>query len=454
MIHKYCLNDCRIVLDIYSGAVHIVDDCAFEMLDFLAPPLTAFCSASVIRSLEPKYTEDAIRETYAELYSLYVDGTLFSEDTYESYADMLTAAPIKSMCINIAHDCNMRCGYCFAAMGDFGQGRCLMPLQTGKAAIDFLIKHSASRRNLEVDFFGGEPLMNFETVVDIVEYARSLEKEHGKNFRFTITTNGLLLNKDIIDFINREMANVVLSIDGRQDINDRLRIRADGSGTYEKVLPKYKELVASRGERDYYVRGTFTRYNMDFSHDVKHLADIGFDQISVEPVVVDESLPYSIRKQDLPAIYEEYETLALEILERKKRGEGINFFHFMLDLDQGPCAIRRLRGCSCGNEYIAVTPTGDIFPCHQFVGVEEMRMGNVHTGTIDREKQNFFAKTTVYHKKKCRDCWAKFYCSGGCNANNLLYQGGVCIPHDITCEIEKKRLECAIMIRAVLSEQT
>lgn len=452
MIHKYCLNDYRIVLDIYSGAVHIVDECAFEMLDLLVPPLVATCPAAIIRTLKKKHSEDDILETYAELYSLYVDGTLFSEDTYERYADMLTAAPIKSMCINIAHDCNMRCGYCFAAKGDFGQGRCLMPLETGKAAIDFLIGNSASRRNLEVDFFGGEPLMNYKTVVDIVEYARSLEKKHGKNFRFTITTNGLLLNKGIIDFINREMANVVLSIDGRKDIHDRLRIRADGSGTYDKVLPKYKELVASRRERDYYVRGTFTRYNTDFSNDVKHLADIGFDQISVEPVVADESGPYSIRPDDLLPIFEEYEKLALEILDRKKRGEVINFFHFMLDLDQGPCAIRRLRGCSCGNEYIAVTPMGDIFPCHQFVGIEEMKMGNVHTGTIDREKQSYFAKTTVYHKEKCLDCWAKFYCSGGCNANNYLYAGSAFVPYAITCEIEKKRLECAIMIRAALSE--
>ena len=361
------------------------------------------------------------------------------------------------MCLNIAHDCNLRCSYCFAAQGDFGHGRKLMPFEVGKAAIDFLIEHSANRHNLELDFFGGEPLMNFEVVKQVVAYARSIEKEHHKNFRFTITTNGLLLTDDKIDYINREMSNVVLSIDGRKEINDSLRFRVDGSGSYDAIVPKYQRLVEKRrnGKFDqYYVRGTFTKENLDFTKDVIHMRELGFDQISIEPVVADPALlPVALTEEDLPRICEEYENLAKEIIHRKRGGDAFNFFHFMLDLDQGPCAIKRLRGCSCGNEYVAVTPEGDIYPCHQFVGMDEWKMGSVLDGSLDQEKKQLFSKTNVYEKPECRTCWAKFYCSGGCNANNLQYAGAILKPHKLSCALEQKRLECAIMMKAALAQQ-
>lgn len=357
------------------------------------------------------------------------------------------------MCLNIAHDCNLRCEYCFAAKGDFGRGRMLMPLEVAKKAIDFLVEKSGTRHNLEVDFFGGEPLMNFEVVKETVAYARSLEKPHNKNFRFTITTNGLLLSDDKIDFINREMSNVVLSIDGRREVNDRLRIRTNGGGSYDTIVPRFQKLVATRGkDKDYYARGTFTKYNLDFTEDVLHLVDLGFDQVSVEPVVSDPKLSYSIQEEDLPRVFEEYERLANTIIARKKAGEGFNFFHFMIDLNQGPCAIKRLRGCSCGNEYVAVTPEGDIFPCHQFVGEDDWKMGNVLDGSYDLERKNEFALANVYSKERCKNCWAKFYCSGGCNANNWQYEGDIHKPHEIACALEQKRLECAVMIQAALAE--
>ena len=326
-----------------------------------------------------------------------------------------------------------------------------MSFDTAKKAIDFLIEKSAGRRNLELDFFGGEPLMNFDTVKKTVEYARSIEKEHGKNFRFTITTNGLLLDDERIDFINREMSNVVLSIDGRKEINDALRLTPNGKGSYDTILPKYKKLVQRRGDKEYYVRGTFTRLNPDFTEDILSLYHEGFDQISVEPVVSDKQLDFSLQEEDLPRLFEEYDRLADTIIQLKKSGKHINFFHFMLDLDGGPCAIKRLRGCSCGNEYVAVTPEGDIYPCHQFVGMKEYVMGNLNDGTFDRKMQTSFAKINIYTKPQCRGCWAKFFCSGGCNANNVQYEGDVNRPHSLSCELEKKRLECAIMIKAALA---
>ncbi len=454
MIHKFYLNGFYIVLDVNSGAVHVVDQLSYELLDGLEAPLDDQCPKEVAEHLRASYREAEIQEAYEELYELYQNGFLFSADDYAPFAAQMGPAPVKSMCLNIAHDCNLRCSYCFAAQGDFGHGRKLMPLEVGKAAIDFLIAHSANRHNLELDFFGGEPLMNFEVVKQVVDYARSIEKEHNKNFRFTITTNGLLLTEDKIDYINREMSNVVLSIDGRKAVNDSLRFRVDGSGSYDAIVPKYQRLVEKRrgGKFDqYYVRGTFTKQNLDFTKDVIHMRELGFDQISIEPVVADPKLlPVALTEEDLPRICEEYETLAKEIIRRKRGGDSFNFFHFMLDLDQGPCAIKRLRGCSCGNEYIAVTPEGDIYPCHQFVGMEEWRMGSVLDNSLDQSKKLMFSKTNVYEKPECRECWAKFYCSGGCNANNLQYAGDVLKPHKLSCALEKKRLECAIMIKAAL----
>ena len=454
MIHKYFLNGYYIVIDTNSGAVHIVDELAYRLLDFFTEKLKGECPEEIISTLANEgFDKQDIIDTYAELKALCDDDSLFSEDTYRPFADMLAEAPIKSMCLNISHDCNLRCEYCFAAQGDFGHGRKLMSFEVGKAAIDFLIKHSANRHNLELDFFGGEPLMNLDVVKKVVEYARSIEKEHNKNFRFTMTTNGILLDDDSIDFINREMSNVVLSLDGRKEVNDRLRPTVNKKGSYDIIVPKYQKLVAERGDKEYYVRGTFTKYNLDFTDDVMHLNELGFDQISVEPVVTDPELPYALTESDLPAIAEEYEKLSKILIERKKNGTSFNFFHFMIDLDQGPCAIKRLRGCSCGNEYVAVTPEGDIYPCHQFVGMDEWKMGSVLDNSIDHKMKKMFSKANIYSKEECADCWAKFYCSGGCNANNMQYNNTIFKPHKLSCALEQKRLECAIMIKAALADE-
>ena len=456
MIHKYKLGGYNICLDVHSGAVHVLDDTAYDILDILEKTETMekHPDEQLFACLEGKYDREEIADTYEALYELYENGLLFSPDDYEQFADMMTKAPVKSMCINISHDCNLRCEYCFAAKGDFGQGRCLMPLETAKKAIDFIIANSGTRRNLEVDFFGGEPLMNFDVVKQTVEYARSIEKKYNKHFRFTITTNGLLLDDDKIEYINREMNNAVLSLDGRKEVNDRLRVTPNGKGCYDVIVPKYQKLVEGRGDKDYYIRGTFTKYNLDFTEDVLHFRDLGFDQLSIEPVVSDPKLDYSIKYEDLPRVFEEYERLAQTIINSRKKGDYYNFFHFMIDLNQGPCAIKRLRGCGCGNEYVAVTPQGDIYPCHQFVGNEDYKMGNLHDGTFNTDMKEDFAKANVYSKENCKDCWAKFYCSGGCNANNYQYEGDIRKSHKTSCELEKKRLECAIMIKAALAEDS
>ena len=452
MIHKYSLNGYYIVLDVHSGGVSVVDSAAYRILDYLEPPLREECPREILDALSGEFSAEELREAYAELYAMYQDGILFSEDDYAQFADKMVSSPVKAMCLHIAHDCNLRCKYCFASTGDFGHGRKLMDFETGKRAIDFLIERSGTRRNLELDFFGGEPLMNYEVVKQVVAYARSIEKQHNKNFRFTITTNGVQLTEDKFDFLNREMSNVVLSIDGRREVNDRMRPNAGGQGSYDTILPHFQKFVESRGQDQYYVRGTFTRYNLDFAEDVLDLNAQGFDQISVEPVVTDAKYDYALREEDLPAIYAEYERLAKELIRRKKAGKGFNFFHFMIDLDQGPCAIKRLRGCGCGNEYVAVTPDGDIYPCHQFVGMEEWKMGNLYDGSFDTQRKEYFARANIYGKEECSKCWAKFYCSGGCNANNLQYAGDVLKPYRLACDLEKKRLECAIMIKAAMAD--
>lgn len=454
MIHKYKLGGYNICLDVHSGAVHVLDDIAYDILDYCNENMTENVPENIVSELSAKYNEDDIKETYEALYNLYENGQLFSPDDYEQFSDLMTKAPIKSMCINISHDCNLRCEYCFAAKGDFGQGRCLMPFDIAKKAIDFLIANSGTRHNLEVDFFGGEPLMNFDVVKQTVEYARSIEKQHNKNFRFTITTNGLLLDDEKIEYINKEMANVVLSLDGRKEVNDKLRITPNGKGCYDIIVPKYQKIVASRGDKDYYIRGTFTKYNLDFTDDVMQMKNLGFEQLSIEPVVSDPNLDYSIKKEDLPAVFAEYERLADTIIETRRKGDYFNFFHFMIDLDQGPCAIKRLRGCGCGNEYVAVTPQGDIYPCHQFVGMEDYKMGSLVDGSFNSDMKLMFARANVYSKSNCKDCWAKFYCSGGCNANNFQYEGDIHKSHTTSCELEKKRLECAIMIKAALADNS
>lgn len=449
MIHKYKYKDMNIVLDVHSGGVHIVDDLSYEILDYIKLPMDEKCSENIISALSDRYSTDEIASCYEELYSLYKEKILFSEDDYERFAKYSVASPVKAMCLLISQDCNLRCEYCFAETGDFGMGRSLMSLETGKKAIDFLLEKSGNRENLELDFFGGEPLMNFDVVKEIVKYARAREKEYGKNFRFTVTTNGLLLTDDKIDFINKEMSNVVLSIDGRKCVNDRMRHRVDGTGCYDTIVEKFRKTVDSRGDKEYYVRGTYTKYNLDFSEDVFHLYEQGFDQISVEPVVAPDTAPYALTENELPAIFSEYDKLAERLLENDKNGKHFNFFHFMLDLDQGPCAIKRLRGCGCGNEYVAISPNGDIYPCHQFVGIDEWKMGNLNEETFDYKIKDYFASAHIYTKEECKKCWAKFYCSGGCNANNYIYAGDVHNAYKMSCEIEKKRLECAIYMKAV-----
>ncbi len=448
MIHKYKLNGFNIVLDVNSGGVHIVDELTYDLLDNVEPPFEEKCPEKVIAKLSRSYSREDIESCYDEIVELYNDKILFSDDDYEKYAKYSVASPVKAMCLNIAHDCQLRCKYCFASTGDFGKGRKLMSYETGKHAIDFLLENSGDRPNLELDFFGGEPLMNFKVVKQIVEYARSREAEYGKKFRFTITTNGLLLDDEKIDFINKEMSNVVLSIDGRKEVNDYFRVLPNGQGCYDMILPKYKKLVEGRGDKEYYVRGTFTNKNLDFSNDVFALYDAGFDQISVEPVVGDSD-EYALTEKDLPAVFKEYEILSKKIIDNEKTGKKFNFFHFMLDLDQGPCAIKRLRGCGCGNDYVAITPDGDIYPCHQFVGIDEYKMGNIDEGTFNQDMKKEFASAHVYSKPDCKKCWAKFYCSGGCNANNYQYMGDIHTAHKISCQLEKKRLECAIMMKAI-----
>lgn len=449
MVHKYKLNGLNIVLDVHSGGVHLVDELTYDMLDNVQPPFETECPQKVVQKLSRFYEPEDIKSCYQEVVELYNDGILFSEDDYEKFAKYSVASPVKAMCLLVEQDCNLRCEYCFASTGDYGLGKRMhMDFETGKKALDFLLENSGDRENLELDFFGGEPLMNWNVVKQLVEYGRSKEKEYGKRFRFTITTNGMLLDEEKMDFINKEMSNVVMSIDGRKCVNDRVRKRVDGTGCYDRIMDKYKQLAEKRNYENYYVRGTFTKYNLDFAEDVLHLYEQGFDQISVEPVVADASMDYALTERDLPAIFSEYERLANIILEHDKQGKHFNFFHFMLDLDQGPCAIKRLRGCGSGNEYVAITPEGDIYPCHQFVGYDEYKMGNLNDGTFNTDMKNDFAKAHIYTKEDCKKCWAKFYCSGGCNANNFIYSGNILNAHKLSCEVQKKRLECAIMIKA------
>ncbi len=455
MIHKYKLLGQNIVMDVYSSAVHVVDDVVYDMLDFFSEPfdpetgIPDECTAA----LSKKYSDTEIAEAYSEIVSLYNDKMLFTPDYYAPIAAKWNKkSVVKALCLHIAHDCNMRCKYCFADTGEFHGGRSLMSAETGKKAIDFVIKNSGTRRNIEIDYFGGEPLMNFGVVKEITEYAKEQAKIHDKNFRFTVTTNGLLLNDEIKEYINENMSNVVLSIDGRRETNDRMRTRVDGSGTYDAILPKFMDLAESRNQDRYYVRGTFTAHNLDFAEDVMHLADLGFKQTSVEPVVAPESEDYALTEKDLPKIYAEYEKLAAEYVKRRREGKPFNFFHFMVDLDQGPCVIKRLSGCGAGCEYLAVTPEGDLYPCHQFVGNPDFKMGSVYTGELDESIRSKFEKSNIYTKESCRDCFAKFYCSGGCSANAYNFNKDINKPYTLACDMERKRVECSIAIAATLAE--
>ena len=451
MIHQYKSNGYNIVMDVCSGAVHVVDDVVYDAVMVWEKE----GKEAVPASLSGKYPESDIEEALEEIEALMAEGLLFTEDIYEQYVTDFKSRKtvVKALCLHVAHDCNLGCRYCFAEEGEYHGRRAIMSYEVGKKALDFLIEHSGNRRNLEVDFFGGEPLMNWEVVKQLVAYGRSREKECNKNFRFTITTNGMLLNDEVTEFVNKEMANVVLSIDGRREVNDRMRPTRNGRGSsYDIIMPKFKTFAKERGEKSYYIRGTFTRYNLDFAQDVLHFADEGFDQISVEPVVAPPEADYSIREEDLPQILAEYDRLAEEFIRRKKEGRGFNFFHFMIDLDQGPCVAKRLSGCGSGTEYLAVTPWGDLYPCHQFVGQEEFLLGNVDTGVTNEKVRDEFKLCNVYAKEKCRSCFARFYCSGGCAANSWNFHGSITDAYDIGCEMQKKRIECAIMIKAALAE--
>ncbi|MBR4277504.1 MAG: thioether cross-link-forming SCIFF peptide maturase, partial [Lachnospiraceae bacterium] len=399
---------------------------------------------------------DEVKEAVLEILELAEAQQLFTKDIYENYVDSFKdrQTVVKALCLHIAHDCNLACKYCFAEEGEYHGRRALMSFEVGKKALDFLVANSGNRVNLEVDFFGGEPTLNFDVVKQIVEYGRSLEKTNNKKFRFTLTTNGVLMNDEILEFANKEMGNIVLSIDGRKEVNDRMRPFRGGQGSYDIIVPKFKKVADSRNQMNYYVRGTYTHYNLDFSEDVLHLADLGFEQISVEPVVAQPTDDYAIREEDIPKLKEEYDKLAVEMLKRKKEGRPFNFFHFMIDLQGGPCVAKRLSGCGSGCEYLAVTPWGDFYPCHQFVGNEDFLMGNVDDGIVRDDIRYEFKQCNVYAKEKCRKCFAKFYCSGGCAANSYNFHGKITDVYEVGCELQRKRIECAIMMKAAEAEFT
>ncbi|MCM1025442.1 MAG: thioether cross-link-forming SCIFF peptide maturase [Roseburia sp.] len=455
MIHQYKSNGYNIVMDVNSGSVHVVDDLVYRMIPLVEPLVNEgirdveTVKAAVLNLADLPYPEEAIREAADEVMELEAAGQLFAPDVYENYVFDFKKRQtvVKALCLHIAHDCNLACRYCFAGEGEYHGRRALMSFEVGKKALDFLVANSGNRINLEVDFFGGEPLMNWQVVKELVEYGRSLEEPYNKKFRFTLTTNGVLLTDEIMEFVNREMANIVLSIDGRKEVHDRMRPFRGGQGSYDLIVPKFLRAAESRGEKSHYVRGTFTRYNLDFSEDVLHLADLGFRQISVEPVVAQPEDDYAIREEDLPQLKKEYDRLAEEMIRRRREGRGFQFFHFMIDLEGGPCVAKRLSGCGSGTEYLAVTPWGDLYPCHQFVGDERFLLGNVDQGILREDLREEFKSCNVYAKEKCKKCFARFYCSGGCAANSYHFHGNINDAYDVGCELERKRVECAIALK-------
>ena len=451
VVHRYINNDCHIVLDVNSGSVHIVDEIVYDAVGLLEDKLSFEETAKI---LSEKYALEEVESALGECRELKEEGMLFTEDIYKDAISHFKEREtvVKALCLHIAHDCNLACRYCFAEEGEYHGRRALMSFEVGKKALDFLIANSGNRKNLEVDFFGGEPLMNWDVVKQLVAYGREQEKLHNKNFRFTLTTNGVLLDDEIMEFANKEMGNVVLSIDGRKEIHDYMRPFRKGKGSYELIVPKFQKFAESRNQDKYYVRGTFTRHNLDFAEDVLHLADLGFKQISVEPVVAPFEEEYAIRPEDVPIICEQYDILAKEMIKREKEGRGFNFFHFMIDLTGGPCVYKRLSGCGSGTEYLAVTPWGDLYPCHQFVGEEEYLMGNVDEGVVRKDIVKEFKDCNVYSKPKCQECFARFYCSGGCAANSYHFHDTIHDVYEVGCELQRKRVECAIMIKAALAD--
>ena len=451
MIHSYKLGGLNIVLDICSGSVHVVDEVAYDIIGLYESEN----KENIIAQMLEKYadrddvTEEELELCFEDIKELKAQGKLFSEDTFEPMAGDLkkkSAGIIKALCMHIAHTCNLNCSYCFASQGKYHGDRAMMSFEVGKQAFDFLIANSGTRRNLEVDFFGGEPLMNFDVVKELVAYARSIEKDHGKNFRFTLTTNGVLIDDDVIDFANKEMSNVVLSLDGRKEVHDRFRVDYNGKGSWDKIVPKFQKLVDARDGKNYYMRGTFTHHNPDFLEDIKEMLSLGFKELSMEPVVCADDDPSALTDEDIAVVMKQYEDLAELMLKKHKEGDGFTFYHYMIDLKGGPCIYKRISGCGSGTEYMAVTPWGDLYPCHQFVGEEKYKLGDVWNGVTNTEIQNEFAECNVYTREECRKCWARLYCSGGCAANAYHATGSVKGIYKTGCELFKKRMECAIML--------
>lgn len=453
MVHQYKLNGYNIVLDTCSGSIHVVDEVAYDLIAMYKEKT----EDEIISTLMEKYkdrddvTEEELKLCMEDVAALEKAGKLYSEDTFEDKAGVFKARSgnvIKALCLHVAHTCNLNCSYCFASQGKYHGDRAIMSLEVGKRALDFLIENSGTRRNLEVDFFGGEPLMNWDVVKELVAYAREQEKIHNKNFRFTLTTNGMLIDDDVIEFANKECSNVVLSLDGRKEIHDLTRVDYAGNGSYEKIVPKFKKLVEARGGKDYYMRGTFTHANPDFTKDVFHMADLGFTELSMEPVVCAPGDSAALTPEDIEIVKEQYEILAKEMIKRKKEGRGFTFYHYMLDLTEGPCVYKRISGCGSGTEYMAVTPWGDLYPCHQFVGEEEYKLGDIWNGVTNDAVREDFRSCNAYSREECKDCWAKLWCSGGCAANAFHASGSIRGVYEPGCELFKKRMECAIMIKA------
>ena len=454
MVHQYKLNGYNIMLDTASGSVHAVDEVAYDIIEMYKTS----SEAEIVSAITAKYadvTKDDVLECIDDVKALEDAGKLYSKDEYEELACNYknNSKVIKALCLHVAHTCNLNCSYCFASQGKYQGDRAIMSYEVGKRAFDFLIENSGSRRNLEVDFFGGEPLMNWDVVKKLVAYARSIEKEHNKNFRFTLTTNGLLIDDEVIDFLNKEMSNVVLSLDGRREVHDLFRKDYAGNGSYDKIVPKFKKLVEARQGKDYYVRGTFTHNNVDFTNDIFHMADLGFTELSMEPVVCAPTDPCALTPEDMPKIFEQYEILAKEMLKRKKEGRPFTFYHYMLDLKNGPCIYKRITGCGSGTEYMAVTPWGELFPCHQFVGDPKYSLGNIYDGVTNVEIQEGFRSCNAYARPECADCWARLYCSGGCAANSYHATGSINGIYEYGCELFKKRIECAVMMQVAEADE-
>ncbi len=454
MIHTYTQNGYTLALDIHSGAVHLVDGDMARLIELYEPGDRQAATKAYLAEY-PQAQVQEIEAALDQLDLLRQSGQLYTDDSALHQAQAAGRKPtqLKALCLNVAHTCNLTCSYCFAAQGKYHGKQALMPFEVGKAALDYLIANSGSRRHLEVDFFGGEPLLNWQVVKDLVAYGRSVEQQAGKLFRFTLTTNGVLLNDEIMDFCNREMHNVVLSLDGRQAVHDRFRVDHQGRGSYEQVVPLFQRFVQKRGDQNYYIRGTYTRHNLDFVSDVLHMADLGFTQLSMEPMVGDPEDPASLREEDLPVLYQQYELLAAEMLKRRREGRGFDFYHYLIDLEAGPCLYKRLSGCGSGTEYLAVTPTGELYPCHQFVGDSKYLLGDVWQGVKDHEGQQAFAACGLLSRPECESCWAKLYCAGGCAANAYHATGSIQGIYDFGCELFKKRLKSALILRVALAEE-